>query len=146
MSIGQTSKLNVLGKAAVWTGIAAVVLSIFLVVTIVETTPHQKHAEFLWRFQEWPYALCGMVFMILASLTLACSLMTRHTAAGKAGVGLAFFGCAYLATLSASGGLLIIVLMMISMRRLLEGKPELKAGLPESQADRPSGGDSEQTR
>lgn len=130
MSISESPKFHVLGKAAVGTGIAAAVLSIVLGVTIIETTPHQQHPEFLWRFREWPYALCGMVFLILASLALACGLTARRTAAGKVGVSLAFFGCAYLATLSASVGVPFFLLMMISGRWLLEGKPERKAGPP----------------
>jgi hypothetical protein len=122
MTIRQSPKLNVLGKMAIWTGIAAAVLSLVLGVTIIETTPHQQHPEFLWRFREWPYALCGMLFLILASLAFACGLTARRTAIGKAGVGLAVFGCVHLAFLSASVGVLFLMLAMISGRWLLQGE------------------------
>jgi hypothetical protein len=146
MTISQSPKLNVLGKVAISTGIAAAVLSLVLGVTIIETTPHQQHPEFLWRFREWPYALCGIVFLILASVAFACGLTARRTGAGNAGVGLAAFGCAHLGFLSASVGVPFVMLIMISGRWLLEGKPERKAGPPEAQADRPSGSEQEQTR
>lgn len=146
MSINQSPKLNVLGKMAIWTGIAAAVLSLVLGVAIIETTPHQQHPEFLWRFREWPYALCGLVFLILASLAFACGLTARRMAAGKTGVGLAVFGWAHLAFLSVSVAVPFVMLMMISCRWLLDGKPEGKAGPPETQADRPSASEQEQTR
>jgi hypothetical protein len=122
MTISQSPQLNVLGKVAIWTGIAGAVLSLVLGVTIIETTPHQQHPEFLWRFREWPYALCGMLFLILASLAFSCGMTARRTVAGKAGVGLAVFGCVHLAFLSASFGVLFLMLVMISGRWLLQGE------------------------
>jgi hypothetical protein len=140
MTISQFPKLNVLGKVAIWTGIAAAVLSLVLGVTIIETTPHQPHPEFLWRFREWPYALCGILFVILASVAFACGRLARGMTAGKAGVGLAVFGCAHLAFLSASVGVPLFLLMMISGRCMLEGKPERKGGPPEPPSRPPIGG------
>jgi hypothetical protein len=136
MTISQSPKPYVLGKVAIGTGIAAAVLSLVLGVTIIETTPHQQYPEFLWRFREWPYALCGIAFLIFASVAFACGRTARRTAAGKAGVGLAVFGCAHLASLSASAGVPLIMLMMISGRWLLAGKPDPEPGPPEAQTDR----------
>ena len=109
MTISRSPKLNVLGKVAIGTGIAAAVLSLVLGVNIVATAPHQQHPEFLWRFREWLYALGGIVFLILASVALACGRTARRTAAGKTGLGLAMFGCAHLAFLSASVGIPFIL-------------------------------------
>jgi hypothetical protein len=134
--------LNDLAKASLWTAIAGLVFPVGLAVLVITSDQHRLDME---RLGEWPYALCGVLFVILELVALGCGLAARCTATGRVGLGLsALAWCLLASTLSAFGGtplpvliLSFTMLLLYSMTllwRLLSARPS-DAGPPEAQTD-----------
>jgi hypothetical protein len=97
-------------KASLWTAIAGLVFPVSLAVLVITSDQHRLDIA---RLREWPYALCGVLFLILELIALGCGIAARWTVTGKRGLGLSALAWHLLAvTLFAFGGTVAPVMVL----------------------------------
>ena len=138
--MSQSPSLEDLAKASLWTSIAGLVSPVSLTVLAITSDQHRLDIE---RLREWPYALCGVLFVTLELVALGCGIAARHTVTGKRGLALSAFAWYLLAsTLFAFGGtvlpslVLSFAMLLLYSMTLLWRLPRSDAGPPEAQTDR----------
>jgi len=137
--MSQSVNLNNLAKASLWTSLVGLVFPLSLVVLAITSDQHQLDLE---RLRQWPYALCGILFVILELVALGCGIAARYTRIGRIGLAilvlglilltsiLALFGGMFLPSLILQFGLLITYTMTL-LWRLFFVRPS-NAGPPET--------------
>ena len=93
--MSQSPMLNDLAKASLWTAIAGLVFPVGLAVLVITSDQHRLDIA---RLREWPYALCGVLFLILELIALGCGIAARRTVSGKRRLALSAFGSHLLAS------------------------------------------------
>jgi hypothetical protein len=143
MTMSQSLKLNDLAKVSLWTAIAGLFFPVSLVVLSIMSDQHRLDIA---QLGEWPYSLCGVLFVILELVALGCGLAARYTMTGKRGLGLSALGWNLFAvTLFAFGGTplpmvilsftMLLLYLMTLLWRLLPSRSS-DAGPPEAQIHR----------
>jgi hypothetical protein len=77
-----------LGEASLWISSAGIVVLVSLAILAVVTfnpANTQRGLDFE-RLRQWPYLLCGAIFVILELVGLGCGFAARDTLAGKRGL------------------------------------------------------------
>jgi hypothetical protein len=135
-----------LAKASLWAASAGLAFPVSLVVLAAASDQHRLDME---RLGDWPYALGGVLFVIVELVALGCGIAARYTRIGRFGLAisvlglilltstLAAFGGMFLPSLILQFGLLLTYTVTLLWRTLSERPPE--AGSPEAQTDRPEG-------
>jgi len=94
-TMSQPPNLTKLAKVSLWTSIAGLVFPVSLVILLITSAQHRLDME---RLREWPYALCGVLFVLLESVALGCGIAARRTVSGKRRLALSAFGSHLLAS------------------------------------------------
>jgi hypothetical protein len=119
--MNRSPNRTVLGKASMWTGTAACVLSCVLV-ALLATEAIWREPNFE-RLSEWPGALCGALFLILDLVTFGCGIAARRTIAGKRGLWFSAFAWYPEVTSWSSFGFPFILLMLLLITYVNRLKP-----------------------
>jgi hypothetical protein len=134
MTMSQSPKLNALGKASCWTGVAGIVLSGVLSALLAkEPIWHEPEFE---RLREWPNALCGVLLVILDLVTLGCGIAARRTVAGKRGLWLSAFAWFPEVASWSSFGFPFLTLMLLLSGFVNRQKLDSEACPPGAQTNR----------